>query len=233
MTGPTLPPNPNPQPHVPQGPQTQGPAQPNVLCPRCGAENFYGVTRCSNCNLPAITAWQPVVAPQAQADLPASAPSEQTPGARKMVLGDSIVAVSGITLLIAMALPWYTAGFDFSYSSPFFGVEAKGTVMTLSGYDAGGYRWLLVLTAVAVLAVLGLRLGGLNFKLAIPDWQMWLGAGGLLALLVFMSFVFRPGGASAEADDVVKVGYSYGIIISALAAIGVVVGALVRKTEPD
>lgn len=142
----------------------------------------------------------------------------------KLTTSDKVIGGSAIALFIFSFFPWY----EFSVK--------LGTLGTASGTRNGWHYFLFgiipVLLAIAITAVIALQ----RFStVELPDipitWaQVFLGAAGLAALLILLRLAItdKIGGLGLHLDGSRK----FGLFLSLLAAIGLVVGAYMKMQEP-
>jgi zinc-ribbon domain len=132
-------------------------------CPRCQAANGPGAAFCSKCG-------------QQLADGPAPLP---TAGADRGRLSPADKTAAGATLvtLIALWLPWFSAG-----------------GFTDDGFTGHGWLWLEFLLALGVIAYLAARAawGQLPFRLPVSHQALLSAATGLQFLLVLAAFAAAP-----------------------------------------
>lgn len=130
-------------------------------------------------------------------------------------LGDKVIGGSALVLVIALFLPWFTV------SASLAGLTASGSV---DGTQVHGYLWIVFILVLLILALLVGRsyLGNLSVSLP-PTRQLLLGTTGLALLLTLIAFIAKP---SVPAGLGVSVGWSYGAILSLLAALAALGAAL-------
>jgi hypothetical protein len=127
-----------------------------------------------------------------------------------------------VVLMVSVFFSWY------SVSVKNFGSTG------IKGWDATDVAKLVFLLAVVAIAVWCIELFAPQVALPFPAWMIAGGAGGLAILLVLFRIVSKPGGSlnSSFAKALgVSVGTSFGIYLSLIAAIAVVVGAYLRMNE--
>jgi hypothetical protein len=127
-----------------------------------------------------------------------------------------------VVLMVSVFFSWY------SVSVKNFGSTG------VKGWDATDVAKLVFLLAVVAIAVWCIELFAPQVALPFPAWMIAGGAGGLAILLVLFRIVSKPGGSlnSSFAKALgVSVGTSFGIYLSLIAAIAVVVGAYLRMNE--
>ncbi len=201
-----------------------------MFCYKCGAELRQDARFCDRCGtgLPAIGA-TPASLPKSAtptdsrggADTRASSPLQASLGRMPLSLPrtDLTVGAATMLLLVFQFLPWY------SYSA----------VFTLSAVSAGGFRVLILLLSLLIVAYLGLenfRVGGLG--LPVRHGQLLLVAAVSNLVLTLLAFLVTPASGLIPGYGVIT-GWSrggFGAILALLAAIAAVVGAyLAWSTE--
>ena len=115
-------------------------------------------------------------------------------------LADRICGVATIVLFISLFLAW-------------FGVSVIGITVTASGVSAHGYLYLVMIICILIVAYLALRAGwdelpgGIN----LPHLTTMLVATLVNLVIVFIGFIFKPGGSG--------VGWQFGAFLALIAAI--------------
>ena len=171
------------------------------FCPSCGAQ-LGGAADASAATTAGTTAGAPAGAAAASAAPPASAsavPSYRFNAAR-WSLADRISGVATIVLFISLFLAW-------------FGLSVIGITVTASGVSAHGYLYLVMIVCILIVAYLALRAGwdelpgGFN----VPHLTVMLVATLINLVIVFIGFIFKPGGSG--------VGWEFGAFLALIAAI--------------
>jgi hypothetical protein len=143
----------------------------------------------------------------------------------KLKTSDWVIAASGLVLLVASFLDWFTVSFE---GSEFFsGASASG-----NGWDVG-FFWagIPVLLGLAMIAVVAIRAFSPETKL--PDLPIGWGqalfiAGVIAAVIVVLKLII---GESDEGIPGVEVSRSFGLFLATLAAIGLAVGGFLAWQE--
>ncbi len=189
-------------------------------CVRCQSQAFDDAAFCPNCGQ-ALVATAP--APTA---LPTHAPPTHPPpthapptggfttptattaggtppysfNAARWSVADRITGIATVVLFISVLLPWFSAG-------------AYGYPPAASGVSAHGYLSIVLFVCVAIILYLGARAGWdrLPISAKVAHAPVMLLATALNLLLVFIGFLFKPGG--------VGVGWSIGAWLALIAAI--------------
>lgn len=133
-----------------------------------------------------------------------------------------ISAGGALVLLISVFFSWYTLSV---HAGP-LSISKSG-----SGWDTTDVAKLVALLALVALAVWAVELFAENVNLPWPA-AMIAGACGVLAiLLVLYRIVSKPGDLGGPLPTGVSVGTAWGIYLSLIAAIAVVVGAYMHMNE--
>jgi hypothetical protein len=120
--------------------------------------------------------------------------------AARWSLADRIAGVATVVLFISLFLSW-------------FGVSVIGITVTASGVSAHGYLYIVMILSILIIAYLVLRAGweelpgGIN----LPHVQTMLVATLVNLVIVFLAFIFKPGGSG--------VGWEFGAFLALIAAI--------------
>lgn len=121
--------------------------------------------------------------------------------------GDLVSGIATLVLLISLFLPWYSAdGF-----------------VTINVLDVRGWMYLVFLIALAIVAYLVLRALWAELRTPIAHWQIMISATSVNLLLTVIAFLARPAGFT----------WSVGPFLAIIAGVAAVVGALVRRNEPE
>lgn len=173
---------------------------------------------------------EPTVAarPPAAASPAAAAKSPSVAYFWRITAGDRIAAAGSLVVLISLFLPWFTG----HVSSPAAGVGHLGHNVFISvrvrtdAMGAGGWHWLLLLLSAGIFVYVGLRtLPGENVRLPLPHRQILGLATGLQLGLALLSLLVPLTIGSWSP--------SYGAIIGVLAAAVAVLGAWLRRGDPE
>jgi hypothetical protein len=174
------------------------------FCPSCGTSLSGAATATqappATSGPPATSA--PAAATAAPAGVPASAsavPAYHFDVAR-WSLADRISGVATIVLFISLFLAW-------------FGVSVIGITVTASGVSAHGYLYLVMIICILIVAYLALRAGwdALPGGINLPHLTTMLVATIVNLVIVFIGFIFKPGGSG--------VGWQFGAFLALIAAI--------------
>ena len=143
---------------------------------------------------------------------------------KKLTLSDKVIAGSGIVLFVAYLMPW----FKIDYGG-FGGGGFGNTTVTLNGGDVG-FLW-ATLPMLIGLVLTGLVVATKLFDvkmptLPVPMSQLYLGLGSLAALLVVLKLLIGE-------DPSELVDRSYGLVLAALAALGLAAGGFLKFKDGD
>jgi RNA polymerase subunit RPABC4/transcription elongation factor Spt4 len=181
--------------------------------PRSGAQTNPGTDARSH-ELPSnpLGVADPMPAPgpaawSAATATPSTAPTALHFEVDRLGRGDFVTGIATAALFVSLFLPWYSVGGYFS----------------LNVLDVRGWMYLALLSSIAIIGYLVLRALMAELKLPIPHWQLLVAATGLNLLLTIIAFLAKPAGFS----------WSVGPFLALIAAIAALVGALVRRQEPE
>jgi hypothetical protein len=150
-------------------------------------------------------------APEAAPPPPASAYSRDAPGGI-WALGERITWVAGLVLLLSSFMDWYAG-------------SGVGVKLAVIGWHTGVLGKLVFFVGLAVLALVAIRELGVELPPTVPDSLLVLALGALALIFVLIRLISIP-------DSVLPAdGRGIGIYISLLAALGVVLGGLLRAAE--
>jgi hypothetical protein len=126
--------------------------------------------------------------------------------------GERITWVSGLVLALSSFMDWYAG-------------SGVGVKLAVIGWHSGILGKLVFFVGLAVLALVALRESGFELPATVPDSLLVLGLGALALIFVLIRLISIPD-AVLPAD-----GRGIGIYISLLAALGVILGGLLRAAE--
>jgi hypothetical protein len=184
-------------------------------CPQCQSQVADDAVTCSSCGSslsasPTSTAAQvtptvsaPAPAPAAAAGATASSGSSIPAykfDAARWSLADRIAGVATVVLFISLFLSW-------------FGITVIGITVTASGLSAHGYLYIVMIICILEIAYLVLRAGWdeLPISANLPHLTVMMAATIVNLVLVFIGFIFKPGGSG--------VGWQFGAFLALIAAI--------------
>jgi hypothetical protein len=184
-------------------------------CPQCQSQAGDDASACPSCGAslrapaPAAPAAPVVTVPAAATAAPAgTAPSVSAVPAYKFdaarwSLADRIAGVATVVLFISLFLSW------FSYN---LGIG----IYHWNGLSAHGYLYIVMILSILIVAYLVLRAGWdeLPFEMKIPHVTTMMVATLVNLVLVFIGFIFKPGGFGVSG-----VGWSFGAFLGLIAAI--------------
>ncbi len=167
------------------------------FCPSCGAQlgGAAGTSAAAPAGASAAATAAPAGAPAGGSAVPA-----YHFNVARWSLADRICGVATIVLFISLFLAW-------------FGVSVIGITVTASGVSAHGYLYLVMIICILIVAYLALRAGwdelpgGIN----LPHLTTMLVATLVNLVIVFIGFIFKPGGSG--------VGWQFGAFLALIAAI--------------
>jgi hypothetical protein len=180
--------------------QTQT-AEDATFCPSCGAP--LGASPTAAAGGPSTATPPPATAPAgahaAAASTGSSLPAYRFDAAR-WSLADRIAGIASVVLFISLFLSW-------------FGISVIGITVTASGLSAHGYLYIVLILCILIVAYLVLRAGWdeLPFGANVPHLTVMLVATLVNLVLVFIGFIFKPGGSG--------VGWQFGAFVGLIAAI--------------
>jgi hypothetical protein len=168
----------------------------------------------------------PTAPPPPAADSTTAAPRSTSPAASfdfAAVPRSVWISVGGaLILLISVFFSWYTVSV---HAGP-LSISKSG-----SGWDTTDVAKLVALLALIALAVWAVDLFADNVNLPWPAATVAGACGALAILLVLYRIVSKPGDLGGPLPTGVSVGTAWGIYLSLIAAIAVVVGAYLNMRE--
>jgi hypothetical protein len=127
-------------------------------------------------------------------------------------LGERITWVSALVLCVSAFTGWYAG-------------SGVGVKLAVIGWHTGTLGKLVFFVGLAVLALIALREAGFELPPTVPESLLVLGLGALALIFVLIRLISIP-------DSVLPAdGRGIGIYISLAAALGVIVGGLLRAAE--
>jgi hypothetical protein len=126
--------------------------------------------------------------------------------------GERITWIAGLVLTLSSFMDWYAG-------------SGVGVKLAVIGWHVGVLGKLVFFIGLAVLALVAMRESGFELPPTVPESLLVLGLGALAAVFVLIRVISIP-------DSVLPAdGRGIGIWISLLAAVGVIVGGLLRAAE--
>ena len=126
--------------------------------------------------------------------------------------GDRIVWLAAFTLTLSTLMGWYSG-------------DSVGVKLAVIGWNTGVLGKLVFFVGFATLAIVILREFGVELPASVPESLVILALGALATVFVLVRVIYIP-------DDVLPAdGRGIGLWISLLAALGVIVGGLLRAVE--
>jgi zinc-ribbon domain len=180
-----------------------------MICQNCSTQNPDGAAFCARCGT--VMSQQPTQVPGGPMTPPGQGPARAPASSfqfdiNRLSTSDKIVAGASIIVLISVFLPWYGV-FGF----------------TISGERGHGYLFIPVLTAIAIVAYLVLRAGGVAMQLPLAHEMLLLIATGVQLLIVVIGFLNAEGSSQQFG--------AYLGLIAALAACGVVAWPFIQALQ--
>jgi hypothetical protein len=148
--------------------------------------------------------------PSGPGQTPAGSPRPASSGL--WAAGERVTWVAGLVLALSSFMGWYAG-------------SGVGVKLAVIGWHTGVLGKLVFFIGLAVLALVTLREWGFELPPAVPESLVVLALGALAAIFVLIRIISIPD-AVLPAD-----GRGIGIWISLLAALGVILGGLVRAAE--
>jgi hypothetical protein len=134
------------------------------------------------------------------------------PAAGVWALGEQITWISGLVLALSSFMDWYAG-------------SGVGVKLAVIGWHTGVLGKLVFFIGLAVVALVAFREAGFELPPTVPESLVVLALGALALIFVLIRLISIPD-AVLPAD-----GRGIGIYISLLAALGVVLGGLLRAAE--
>ena len=151
-----------------------------------------------------------VDAPEPSTPAPTSTPRPAAGGIWSA--GERIIWVSALVLALSSFMGWYAG-------------SGVGVKLAVIGWHSGVLGKLVFFIGLAVLALVALRESGFELPPTVPDSLLVLGLGALALIFVLIRLISIP-------DSVLPAdGRGIGIYIALIAALGVVLGGLLRAAE--
>jgi len=148
-------------------------------------------------------------APEARAPGPAADPR---PAGGIWAAGERIAWIAGLVLALSSFMDWYAG-------------SGVGVKLAVIGWHTGVLGKLVFFVGLAVVALVALREAGFELPPTVPESLLVLALGALALIFVLIRLISIPD-AVLPAD-----GRGIGIYVSLLAALGVVLGGLLRAAE--
>jgi len=126
--------------------------------------------------------------------------------------GERVTWISGLVLALSAFMGWYSG-------------SGEGVTLTVSGWHTGLLGKIVFFVGLAVLAIVALRESGLELPRSVPESLVIVALGAIATVLVAVRVVDVP--ESVLPAD----GRWFGVWISLVAALGVIVGGVLRVAE--
>ncbi len=186
-----------------------------MYCQQCGNEVGPSGRFCPACGasvpakpLPPPPA--PATEPSGQAGPPSAPTYPVTFDIKRLATGDIVVGASAIVVFVMLFLPWFSVSLD--------GFDTY----TLDGLYQG-WMYLVLILAIATVAYLLVRATIPVVRLPFPHWQLLTAATGLAFVLTLVGVLAKPAGTT----------YSWGGFVALAGTVAAIVGAVVRRNEPE
>ncbi len=127
-------------------------------------------------------------------------------------LGAPLTLLAGLVVMVSPFMGWYS------------GEEADSLTLAVIGWHTGVLGKLVFFTGLATLALVAVREAGLALPARVPESLVVIVLGSLATIFVLIRLVSIP-------DEFFGRGRGVGIWISLAAALGVIVGGLLRAGE--
>ena len=134
------------------------------------------------------------------------------PSLRLWGLGERLTWLAGLVLMLSSLMGWYVG-------------SGQGLTISVIGWHTGVLGKLVFFIGLAVLALVGLRLAGIEPPASVPESLIVIALGALATIFVLIRLISIPE-QFLPAD-----GRGIGIWISLLSAIGVIVAGLLEAAE--
>ena len=142
---------------------------------------------------------------------------------------DWLIAGGAIAFLIASLLPWYTVSENVA-ATAFTGAVHSSYSINAWAYGPGTFAGIL---AIATLAFFGARLAGVKLPPTVPEKWVYVGLGGVIALLSLLFWQQTSSVDSAVglfgATSGFSAGPSFGLFIGLIAGIAIAAGGYLKK----
>lgn len=126
--------------------------------------------------------------------------------------GERITWVSGLVLMLSSFMGWYAG-------------SGVGVTLSVIGWHTGTLGKLIFFIGLAIIVLVALRELGFELPPSVPESLLVLGLGALALIFVLIRLISIP-------DSVLPAdGRGIGLWISLVAALGVIVGGLLRAAE--
>ena len=126
--------------------------------------------------------------------------------------GERVTAISGLVLMLSAFMGWYVG-------------SEQGPTIAVIGWHTGVIGKLVFLLGLAIVVLVVLRELGIELPATVPEGLVVIVLGSLATILVLVRLISIPDSFFPEN------GRGIGIWISLLAALGVIVGGLLRAGE--
>lgn len=127
-------------------------------------------------------------------------------------MGERIVLLSALILSLSTFMGWYSG-------------SGEGVTLAVLGWHTGALGKLVFVIGLVVLAIVALREAGIALPPSVPESIVIIALGALATVFVLIRLISIP-------DEVLPAdGRGIGLVISLLAALGVIAGGLIRAAE--
>ena len=149
---------------------------------------------------------------------------------KKLSNGDLAIAGGLIVALIAIFLPWYSASYSYSGALGISGGSFSASVSGFS-YWTGWFFFIFTLLGIALFVLRTFLATVAVPALPVNDAMVYSVIGVLMLVMALLWLIAGAPGSYSGAGY--SAGLSYGLIIGIVAAIAVIVGGFLKRTDPQ
>jgi hypothetical protein len=152
-------------------------------------------------------------------------------GGRKLSNGDAVIGGALVVGLITTFLPWYSASFNCGGIPGCGGLNTSVSVGALS-YWTGWFFFLAVLVGLAFYILRTFVPTVALPAMPQPDAVLYMILGAFMAVMAILWLLLGSGTASVSGPGY-SAGASFGLFIGIIAAIGVLAGGYLKRSDPQ